>query len=105
MFVKASLAPSHPWNCWICTGTMEESFKTPHFIVSALPIYGAFLILFHTRSFSPLSWVISQSVPTLLDEGQKHDCYEKPRLLRAFFSNWPFLLHLKGSFRFQFEAL
>lgn len=32
----------------------------------------------HTLFFLPLSWVISQSTPALLDEGQKHDCYEKP---------------------------
>lgn len=32
----------------------------------------------HTLLFLPLSWAISQSAPALLDEGQKHDCYEKP---------------------------
>lgn len=32
----------------------------------------------HTLFFLPLSWVISQSALALLDEGQKHDCYEKP---------------------------
>lgn len=63
MFVKASVAPSHPWNCWICMGgggTVEtalsppglETVGPPHCIVSTLPIYGAFLISLHTRSFS-----------------------------------------------------
>lgn len=53
---------------------------TPDCIVSTLPIYGAFLIQFHTHSSlsRSLSWVVSQRAPALLDEGQKHNCYEKP---------------------------
>ena len=57
-----------------------ETVGSPHCIVSTLPIYGAFLILFHTHTLFllALSGVISQSAAALLDEGQKHDCYEKP---------------------------
>lgn len=32
----------------------------------------------HTFFPLPLSWAISQSATAVLDEGQKHDCYEKP---------------------------
>lgn len=44
----------------------------------------------HTLFFQPLSWVILLRAPALLDEGQKHDCYEKaPDFLGLSFLNWP----------------
>lgn len=82
---KHDLLPAIPGSVGSAWGTAEKPLTSPGLetmglivLFPLLPIYDAFLILFHTRSFSSLSWVISQSASALLDEGQKHDCYEKP---------------------------
>lgn len=60
---------------------------TPHCIVSSLPIYGAFLILFHTHSSFSLSpgW-FHRALQRSLMRGKNTTAMKSPRLLRAFFS-------------------
>lgn len=92
---KHHIASSHPRNCWICMGDYwgaeqppwPQDCGTPHCIVSTLPIYGAFLILFHTHSFSCLSlgW-FHRVLQHSLMRGKNTTAMKSPRLLRAFFS-------------------
>lgn len=92
---KHHMAPSHPWICWICMGDCWEAASpprprdcgTPHCIVSTLPIYGAFLILFHTHSFSRLSLgLFYRELQCSLMRGKNTTAMKSPWLLRAFFS-------------------
>lgn len=60
---------------------------TPPCIVSTLPLYGAFLILFHTRSFSSLSLgLFHRALQHSLMRGKNTTAMKSPWLLRAFFS-------------------
>lgn len=120
---KRHIASSHPWNSWMCVGggSCGEAERpsrlpdcgTPRCVGSSLPIYDAFFFFFfcfsHTRE-APLPpsllGCFTEALRLFLMRGKKHDCYEKPpNFLGLSFLNWPFLLHLKGSFRFQFKAM
>lgn len=76
-------------------GTIEEpsspvGLKTVGLLIvlfPLLPIYGAFLILFHTHSFSSLSLGLFHRVlQRSLMRGKNTTAMKSPRLLRAFFS-------------------
>ena len=60
---------------------------TPHCVVSTLPIYGAFLILFHTHPFPSLSLgLFHRALQHSLMRGKNTTAMKSSRLLRAFFS-------------------
>lgn len=104
-----SKPPSQFLYGWICMGIVEE-LNSPQpgtlpCIVSSstVPIYRAFLILFQALSLSP--GLFQKALHHSLMRGKNTTAMKRLNFLELSFLNWPFLLHLKGSFRFQFEAL
>lgn len=60
----------------------------------------------HRLCSGTLSWVIFTALQHFLMMGKNTTATKSPPdFLGLSFLNWPFLLHLKGSFRFQFKAL